>query len=77
MLMALQKLSLPSREDVAALAQRFTNMEMRLDDMDAKLDRIVELSSANRAPLAGTEPEAKRPAPAEAKTPNKASTRKG
>jgi hypothetical protein len=77
MLMALQKLSLPSREDVAALAQRFTNMEMRLDDMDAKLDRIVELSSANRAPVAGGESEAKQPAPAEAKSPNKASIGKG
>jgi hypothetical protein len=77
MLMALQKLSLPSREDVAALAQRFSNMEMRLDDMDAKLDRIVELSSANRAPDAGTASEAKRPATAGAKTANKASTRKG
>jgi len=76
MLMALQKLSLPSREDVAALAQRFSNMEMRLDDMDAKLDRILESASANRPPVAGTAPEAKRPAPVEAKTPNKASTRK-
>lgn len=36
----LQQLSLPSRQEVAALAERFTNIEMRLDDMDAKLDRI-------------------------------------
>jgi len=40
MLQMLQQLSLPSRQDFAALADRFTNMEMRLDDMDAKLDRI-------------------------------------
>jgi hypothetical protein len=40
MLQVLQHLSLPSRQDFAVLADRFTNMEMRLDDMDAKLDRI-------------------------------------
>jgi hypothetical protein len=40
---ALQQLSLPSRQEVAALAERFTHMEMRLDDMDAKLDRIERL----------------------------------
>jgi len=40
MLQVLQQLSMPSRQDFAALADRFTNMEMRLDDMDAKLDRI-------------------------------------
>jgi hypothetical protein len=42
MTQALQQLSLPSRQELAALAERFTNVEMRLDDMDAKLDRIVE-----------------------------------
>src|SRR5947207_8634135 len=42
MVQALQQLSLPSRQEVAALAERFTNMEMRLDDMDAKLDGIVK-----------------------------------
>ena len=77
MAVALQQLSLPSRQDVIALAQRFSNMEMRLDDIDAKLDRIVELSSANRPPVGASAPEAKRPAPVEAKAPNKASTRKG
>jgi len=40
MLQVLQQLSMPSRADVIALAERFTNVEMRLDDMDAKLDRI-------------------------------------
>ncbi len=40
MLQALQQLSLPSRQEVAALAERFTNVEMRLDDIDAKLDAI-------------------------------------
>lgn len=42
---ALQKSSMPSRQEVVALAGRFTNIEMRLDDMEAKLDRIIELCS--------------------------------
>lgn len=42
MLQALAQLSLPSRQEVAALAERFTNVEMRLDDMDSKLDGIVK-----------------------------------
>jgi polyhydroxyalkanoic acid synthase PhaR subunit len=41
MTQALQQLSMPSRQDVASLAERFTNMEMRLDDLDAKADRLV------------------------------------
>jgi polyhydroxyalkanoate synthesis regulator phasin len=40
MLQVLQQLALPSRQDIVALAERFTNLEMRLDDIDAKLDRI-------------------------------------
>jgi hypothetical protein len=44
MLQVLQQLSLPSRQDFAGLADRFTNMEMRLDDIDAKLDRIEKQS---------------------------------
>jgi len=45
MVQALQQLSMPSRADVIGLAERFTNVEMRLDDMDAKLDRIDGLFS--------------------------------
>ena len=40
MLQVLEQLSLPSRQDILALAERFSNLEMRLDDIDAKLDRI-------------------------------------
>jgi hypothetical protein len=43
MLRVLEQLSMPSRADFVALADRATNIEMRLDDMDAKLDRIVKL----------------------------------
>ena len=46
MLQVLQQLSLPSRQDFTALADRFTNLEMRLDDMDAKLDRIEKQTHA-------------------------------
>jgi hypothetical protein len=40
MLQALQQLSMPSRADFISLADRLGNVELRLDDMDAKLDRI-------------------------------------
>lgn len=43
MLRVLEQLSMPSRADFVALADRVTNIEMRLDDMDAKLDRIEKL----------------------------------
>ncbi len=50
---ALQQASMPSRQEVAALAGRFTNIEMRLDDMEAKLDRIIELCSVAKPASAG------------------------
>jgi hypothetical protein len=37
MLRVLEQLSLPSRQEFVSLAERFTNIEMRLDDMDATL----------------------------------------
>jgi len=40
MLRALERLSMPSRSDVISLAERLTNIEMRLDDLDAKLDQM-------------------------------------
>ena len=46
---ALQSLSLPTRQDVASLAERFTNVELRLDDLDAKLDRILNLFTQVRS----------------------------
>ncbi len=42
MLQALEQLSLPSRADVLSLAERFTNLELRIDDMDAKLDQLLQ-----------------------------------
>jgi len=64
---ALQQSSMPSRQEVAALAGRFTNIEMRLDDMEAKLDRIIELCSAASAKPVTAGAEAKRAAKTGAK----------
>ena len=50
MAQTLQQLSLPSRQDVAALAERFTQVEMRLDDFDAKMDRILQGLAAAKPP---------------------------
>jgi len=38
MTQSLAGLHMPSRDDVTRLAERLTNIEMRLDDLDAKLD---------------------------------------
>jgi len=42
MVRALEQLSMPSRADFVGLADRLTNIEMRLDDLDAKSDRIEQ-----------------------------------
>lgn len=51
---ALQQLSMPSRADFVSLAERLTNVEMKLDDIDAKLDQFVMVfkqpASVSRAP---------------------------
>jgi hypothetical protein len=60
MLQALQQLSMPSRADFVGLAERFTNVEMRLDDMDAKLDRIEKLLAKPAATGSGGKPEPER-----------------
>jgi hypothetical protein len=41
MLQALQQLNMPSHADFVSMAERLTNVEMKLDDMDAKLDEVV------------------------------------
>ena len=50
----LAQLHMPSRVEVIGLAQRMTNLEMRLDDMDARLDDIlaaVSVSAPAPAPV--------------------------
>src|SRR6516162_9447535 len=58
MLKALEQLAMPSRADVVSLAERMTNIEMRLDDFDAKLDGIQKMAA--QAPAA-TRTEGRRP----------------
>jgi hypothetical protein len=43
---ALAGLNMPSRDDVTRLAERLTNIEMRLDDLDAKCDEIARPSDS-------------------------------
>jgi len=40
---SLQQMSLPTRKQVVSIAERLTNVEMRLDDMEAKLDEVLDL----------------------------------
>lgn len=41
MTQTLANLNLPSRDDITRLAERLTNIEMKLDDLDAKVDELV------------------------------------
>jgi hypothetical protein len=50
MLQALAQLSMPSRADFISLAERLSNIEIKLDDLDAKFDH-VEIA-ARKAPAA-------------------------
>lgn len=40
MAQVLAQLNMPTRDDVTSLAQRLTNIEFRLDDLDAKIDAL-------------------------------------
>jgi len=54
MLKTLEQLAMPSRADIVSIAGRMTNIEMRLDDLDAKLDLITALiAKANPASSTG------------------------
>jgi hypothetical protein len=46
---SLANLGLPSREEVARIAERMTNIEMRLDDMEAKCDEILHVLQTTSA----------------------------
>lgn len=48
MVHSLEQLSMPSRQELASLAERFTHLEMRLDDMDAKLDKLIASFAASQ-----------------------------
>ena len=40
----LAQLNMPSRDEITRLAERLTNIEIRLDDLDAKLDEALRPS---------------------------------
>ncbi|HEX8817295.1 MAG TPA: hypothetical protein VF753_17510 [Terriglobales bacterium] len=42
MLKSLEQLAMPSRSDIVSLAERLTNIELRLDDLDAKIDKLLD-----------------------------------
>ncbi|MCU0491559.1 MAG: hypothetical protein MUD01_08225 [Chloroflexaceae bacterium] len=46
----LGRLNMPSRSEVVGLSQRLTNLEMRLDDLDAKTDQMMHALRA-QAPV--------------------------
>lgn len=59
MAQVLTRLNMPMRSDVTSLAQRLTNVEICLDDLDARLDdvqcAIRALAASNRAGDTSTE----------------------
>lgn len=40
---SMQQMNLPSREQIVSLAERLTNVEMRVDDIEAKVDECLDL----------------------------------
>jgi len=51
----LQQMNMPTRDQVAGLAERLTNIEMRLDDLDAKLDESLDYLKTIQAAIKGNE----------------------
>jgi hypothetical protein len=72
MIGALEQCNMPSRDDYVRLAERLSNMELLLDDMDARLRQIHQLvskaapqTSASTQPSAAPQPPvAPKPSPA-------------
>jgi hypothetical protein len=59
MVNALQQLAMPTRPDFISMAERLTNVEMKLDDLDVKLDRIVQaITQVTTRPAAASSGEA-------------------
>jgi hypothetical protein len=42
----LRQVNLPTRDEVVSLAERLTKVEMVMDDVDAKLDQVLDLLKA-------------------------------
>lgn len=76
LLRTLEQLHIPSSADFAGLAGRITNIEMQLDNADAKLDRIEKLLTARQSQVA-PEPAKARARSAKAAAQTKAPRRGG
>jgi len=50
MTQVLANLQMSNREDIIRLAERLTNIEMRLDDLDAKLDELCRSAGKTASP---------------------------
>ncbi len=66
MTQTLSQLKMPSTDDIGRLAKRLTNIELRIDDLDARLDEILKLvkglaSAVAAQPAAGKQAELKHP----------------
>lgn len=53
----LQQMNLPSRPDLLSVAERLTHLEMRVDDLDAKMDEILDRLQAIQESLLGRQAE--------------------
>lgn len=53
MTQVLEQFNMPSRNEVTRIAERLTNIEMRLDDLDAKLDALRGVSEKPSAGARG------------------------
>lgn len=49
----LQNMNFPSRPDLLSVAERLTHLEMRVDDLDAKLDEVLDRLQAIQENLLG------------------------
>ena len=45
---SMQQMSLPTRKQILSIAERMTSIEMRLDDMEAKVDEVLDLLKAGK-----------------------------
>jgi seryl-tRNA synthetase len=55
MTQALGNLNMPTRAEITTLAERLTNIEMRLDDLDAKLDETLTSTRKTKKKSSGSE----------------------
>ena len=45
---SMQQMSMPTRKEILSIAERMTSIEMRLDDMEAKVDQVLDLLKASK-----------------------------